>query len=382
MARKYKTPLGSVSVDPIKMLTNLVKKQLKLGNKAGDRIAQETSKKAARAGFAPPPKPRMLRAGKTQIVSGGNFTMGKARLSASKKRVRKNVYDRLNTKSMTMQYVSCNEFEAPAGKVSFIHNSASGASPIHLIDLTGIYNNGINPSGLREYNRLTSDPFQNSPTGANSNWFRVQSQNPQPGANGYEIDRAIFKSLSAKILLRGCASRAMRYRVMLFKIRDEDMQLYDRSFVERELTNVTHYWDRQLAQWTQNPVRQLVNGSSYKNPIKMIWQKDYIIQEQSADFDKREKRMIKITRDFNELKDFGIDTSNITAFNPLGENTEGVATDEGYTASAYCRPRQRVYLGIIAQETLDASALNNELGELDRPSYDIDIVTRWDIASA
>lgn len=314
-----------------------------------------------------------------KVTGDGPFSVRKMTLRG-RRPAKKNVYDQLNTHKLTMQLAEANEYEDTQGQLQLGHNSVLGDCPLHFHEITGIYNNSVNPLTTTRFMNNTVDPF-----GTMSRYStRVDADGgTSAGTNGDEISRAILKSCTLSLLLRGCPKRAMRYRIMLFRTKDSSF-VPNPNESDIRTQDGYHFWQTKLRQFTQNPCRQTPNVQRRtKQGIEVLMTRDIIINEQSSDHDAIPKKHVKIHKAFNKLLNYQTLPGAIINPSVLGENVaDATNTDVANSCGNYPQYYQRYFWAIFAQETRDSASSNNELTGFTSPSYDIDMVTRFEVASS
>lgn len=251
-----------------------------------------------------------------------------------------------------------------------IHTTDNLSLPIHCYDLTFL-SSMSNSSDAGFAGRLNQDGrwtiFEQNPVLKDADSGSAQNDSMR------RCTKWLHQNVKIKLLLYGRQKQSTQYKIMFFRVDDEENAPlrsdphFDRDEIQR------HIWWKHVAPFTTNPVYIGHNAPDFRGPkgstnIKILKQFNYTISEQLSTEDIVRKLNVNFNIDLNKIKihnesntDVVFD-ADITANVPTGNNV----SNENSTKT--CHANQRVYMAIIASSYEIPNELNFE-----SPSYDINM---------
>lgn len=260
------------------------------------------------------------------------------------------------------QYRLLTEAEANTGGGFLQFNTAPASQksyPLHIYDITGINNdnNLFTPLNILSQDAANLPYFV--PNGSTLKMSGLEGGSEYSIVRGH--NKTLMNYLNLKIELFGRENLNTHYKLMLLKIKDEEL-------IPKLSANASN--ERHNAFWS-SMVRPFITHSmlsqdsrtlaDLKGRYKVLWQKDYRLKEKSADYDILPRKLVKIFRPINQIKNYNENQRHYFVNNDdpsnLVENNNGQNTSFG-SSSTECSVRERIYFIILANSTTDANSVN------------------------
>lgn len=284
-------------------------------------------------------------------------------------------------------YLAANEKEAGLGQLDIAYRSDShsfravtfpnGRLPMFMVNLTQCRN--ALPSGQR----FGPGMFVYTGHASSTSFASIEAQEVIQAQDASSINEsgvntsfphALCRWTKANLLLWGAKNRKLRYTLRIVSLKDKvlmpefnDGGTYSTLALSNSSldhnTKVRGFYDMFLKGEMSNPVFGKKDANrlkqEYKTQYKILWEKTYAINEQSADYDERPHKLVKIFRPINRVVDF-YTTPSVSSISNL-ENAEVPYTLQNATeAYPFLQEGQNLYLMITCDQTLDQAPVGND----------------------
>lgn len=264
-----------------------------------------------------------------------------------------------------------NELETGSGKNVLQDNALANEMPLHIYPLYSIINNGVTPGGMFILKQNGYD-------------FTKKLDVEFMGAKGcisasptsQEITKLLHRYVDARFLFWSDSLRKTNFRVQLVKIFDEDLSPTDVTITDvniQKKRKLFYFYKTLRSQLTNPIIKNEVTGSQLKGKYKVIWSKDYGIDELLNDRDEhhyQEVRLFRKTDDIKYYREFPAINNSSNDDNP------DIIKYEDFLASVSEEPllSQRLFLMISANTTLSQA---EDGVNFHTATYDINIKNKY-----
>lgn len=278
---------------------------------------------------------------------------------------------KMNTADLFYGVREVNELEVGSGKNILQDNVVANEMPLHIYPLYSIINNSVTPGGM--YILKT-----------NGHDFTKKLNVEFMGAKGslsasptsQEVTQLLHRYVDARFLLWSDDLRKTVFRIQLIKIFDEDLNPTDITVTDVDIQKkrkLFYYYKSLRSQLTSPIIKNEVYGSQLKGKYKIIWTKDYGIDEKLNDRDEHHYQEVRLFRKTDDIKHYR-EFPQIN--NSSNDDNPDIIKYEDFLGSVSEEPllSQRLYLMITANTTLS----QGEDGvNYYKATYDINIKNKY-----
>lgn len=256
---------------------------------------------------------------------------------------------------MYFTYDGLNEEEVNKGFHSLKFNSSTNELPCHIFDLTMICNESNNPGPQLVLKKDASGypVFQN----AGPSQTLVPSTSDGSGYNpAQSLNRTLMEYYNCKLELFGRPAHKTKYNIALLQFTDSELSpSVSSSSAAAKFNQCWLHWVRPYVTNSIMPRDSRVM-SDLKGKFKILWQKDYTINEQKSYNDELPRRVVTIYKKLNKLMKYNPSPVMSTVFqddNPINQDS-GATTSGGNSVTT--DNNRRLWLVITANQTKDENA--------------------------
>lgn len=191
------------------------------------------------------------------------------------------------------------------GKIE-LSNRTTGVSgqdslPLVIVPLLNILNGASSGNGIL---RLKNNGYDFASLANVQNMGATGNADATIGTGG-DYKRILCRYIKANLLLRQHASKDAKFKVYLLKILHEDLdpQNITETDADRQDMKKLLYYNHFLRQQIANPILENMENitSDIASKFKILWEKEYHIQEQHADLDEAHYQEVKIFKRMDKL---------------------------------------------------------------------------------
>lgn len=257
---------------------------------------------------------------------------------------------KMNTANLYYGVREVNELENQQGALTLSDNQLGNTAPLHMISLHGIINNSSTGGGLWtlqnngfDFTKLKDIEFM----GATGNI--TQSPSTQ------QVSSLLQRYVDARLLLWSSSARKTYFKVSLVKLFDKDLDpesLTTTTDVNIQKKRALFYYYKNVRSQISNPIiSNEVYGNQLKGKYKVLWSKEYGIDELLNDRDEHHYKEVRIFKKLDEIKHF---RENPLINNSANNDDPDVIKYEEFSSQVNPIPlqSQRLYLMITANTTL------------------------------
>lgn len=281
---------------------------------------------------------------------------------------------RLNTCNLYYGFREVNELEAGAGKLTLQNNALGNVKPLHIFPLNSIINKSTTPFGGFV---LKQNGYDFSSLGNVEFLGADGAISASPATQ--ELQSTLLRYNNIKLLFWSSPARKTTFRCSIVKIFDEDFIPSTTAITDVNIQNkVSLFYDwKMLRSLTSNPIVANENiGKQLKGKVKILWSKDYQIDELLNDRDEHHYKEVKIFRKEDKICHYkelpvinaapSIDDPDVVRYDNFETNT-----------TTYPLTPQQTYLIITANTTLSQA---EDAVNFHTATYDINIKNKHTVS--